>query len=139
MSSDISFYHEGENIYVNLSLYNNTQNNIPASLDISIEKPIVERADEYKMSIIRFTCFLYNIPRYYLSFNNLRVQISYLNGTNYEYYSGTAVAPLNPIDSIYAFVHTVNSAYFKPGMHLLQLILQFLIKFLISCMIQPQD
>jgi hypothetical protein len=84
-------------------------NDIPANLDINIENPIVERADDYKMSVIRFTCPLYNVLRYYLSYNNLSVQVTY----NTEVYSGTAVPPLSPVDSIYVFVQTINSALFQ--------------------------
>jgi hypothetical protein len=100
---------------VNLSLYNNTLNDIPANLDINIEKPIVERADEYKMSVIRFTCPLYNVPRYYLSFENLSVRITFFNNATQqtEIYSGSAVPSLNPVDSIYRFIQTVNSALFQ--------------------------
>jgi len=71
---------------VNLSLYNNQDAQINASMDVALEKPIVERANEYKLSIIRFTCPLATVPRY-------------------------SLASLNPIDSIAVFINLLNSAF----------------------------
>jgi hypothetical protein len=90
-------------------------NDIPANIDINIEKPIVEKANEYKMSVIRFTCPLYNVPRYYLSNNQFRVIITFFNGATgqTELYTGFFVPPLEPIDSILSFVLAVNSALFQ--------------------------
>jgi hypothetical protein len=100
MSNNISFYHERENIYVNLSLYNNTLKDIPANLEINIEKLIVERADEYRMSVIRFTCPLYNVPRYFQRNMDFRFVIVQEGNTQIK----QAVLPLNPVQSIYTFI-----------------------------------
>jgi len=111
MASSVDIYHEGENIYVNLSLYNNQDAQINASIDVALEKPIVERANEYKLSIIRFTCPLGTVPRYSLASINFQVQIISSGGNQQIYGIGSASLPLNPIDSIAVFINLLNSAF----------------------------
>jgi hypothetical protein len=112
MTTSYEVYHEEENIYINLSLYNNTLKSIPASIDVNIEKPIVERTNEYKMSIIRFTCPLFNVSRFFLSDNIFRIAFIYGTPPTGPFI-GTAVPPFNPPQSIYYFVKMLNDVYFQ--------------------------
>jgi hypothetical protein len=67
MSTFYSFQSKGENIVANLSLYNpiTATSSIPAVIDIPLEKPILSRASDYKMTIIRFNAPLDSIQSNY--------------------------------------------------------------------------
>jgi hypothetical protein len=65
------------------------------------------------MSVIRFTCPLYNVPRYFLSYNDLRVKITYTVGSVTHEYNGVFIPPLNPVDSILFFVKGVSDALYQ--------------------------
>jgi hypothetical protein len=57
----------GENIVANLTMFNpfDAKESIPAVLDIDLEKPILDKCSNYKMTILRFHCPLYSIhPNY---------------------------------------------------------------------------
>jgi hypothetical protein len=108
MAYSTDIYRDGNNVYVNLSLYNPNDALIPASIDVSLEKPIVERANEYQLSIIRFTCPLTNIPRYSLVNINMSVIIYYQNVNIIG--QGSANVPTTPLDSISYFINLLNSA-----------------------------
>jgi hypothetical protein len=58
MYSNYSIEGDIDNLYINLSLHNNSPNQVPAKIDIALEKPIVEHANNYKLSIIRFFVLL---------------------------------------------------------------------------------
>jgi hypothetical protein len=62
-----SFQSKGENIVANLSLFNpiTATSSIPAVIDIALEKPILLKASDYKMTILRFNAPLDSIfPNY---------------------------------------------------------------------------
>ena len=109
MASSADIYHEGENIYVNLSLYNNQDAQNNAAIDVALEKPIVEKANDYKLSIIRFTCPLTTVPRYSLNNINFTVDIYYSNVHINGW--GSATVPNTPLNSISDFISLLNAAF----------------------------
>jgi hypothetical protein len=72
-----------ENIVANLSLYNPPSSNKPieASIDVSLEKPLLKKMSEYKLTIARFRIPLFSI---YPSFDltNLFFQVTFRYNTN---------------------------------------------------------
>jgi hypothetical protein len=67
MSTYYTFQVKGENIVGNLSLYNpiTATSSIAAIIDVPLEKPILHKASDYKMTIIRFNAPLNSIiPNY---------------------------------------------------------------------------
>jgi len=108
----LDIYHEGDNIYINMSIFNDQDKQIPAAIDVSLEKPIVEKASDYKLSIIRFTCPLTTVPRYKLSgTTNFKVAIRRLLSQNNFF--GTVVLPLGYFSSIQMFVDALNAAFLQ--------------------------
>jgi hypothetical protein len=62
-----TFQSKGENIVANLTLFNpiTATSSIPAVIDIALEKPILPKASDYKMTILRFNATLDSIfPNY---------------------------------------------------------------------------
>jgi hypothetical protein len=60
MSHTLTFNHSHQNITANLTLYNLIDNvvKIPATLDIGLEKPLLPKGKDYKLTILRFVCLL---------------------------------------------------------------------------------
>jgi hypothetical protein len=58
MSHTLTFNHSQQNITANLTLYNPIDNNrkIPATLDIGLEKPLLLKGKDYKLTVLRFIC-----------------------------------------------------------------------------------
>lgn len=105
MYSNYSIEGDVDNLYINLSLYNNSPNQIPAKIDVALEKPIIEHANNYKLSIIRFSCPLDEIPSYDLSrINPANIRGGFFYATSYvpgfgfvgNYYVYTSTAPAKP-------------------------------------------
>jgi hypothetical protein len=48
------FTDDPSNIYVNASLFNNTDQNIPCQLETTLTQPILQTANKYKMCVVRF-------------------------------------------------------------------------------------
>lgn len=74
-----------ENIVVNLSLYNpvNVTSKIPAVIDIGLEKPILKKCTDYKLTILRFQCPLTSVkPPYSLNGKTLSVTIQSTSGAS---------------------------------------------------------
>jgi hypothetical protein len=68
-----------ENIVVNLSLYNPTDagKKISARIDVPLEKPILKKMSDYKLTILRFQCPLTTVfPPYSLQGTEFQVTIS---------------------------------------------------------------
>jgi hypothetical protein len=66
-TSFYTFQNKEENIVANLSLFNpiSATSSIPAVIDIALEKPILLKASDYKMTILRFNAPLDSIyPNY---------------------------------------------------------------------------
>jgi hypothetical protein len=97
----------GENIVANLSLYNPIDANgpIPAVLDVPLEKPILDKCSNYKMTILRFNCPLYSVPRFMIKGQVFGIKLVNRN-TNQEYIS--ALANPSTIDTIYDVLSHVN-------------------------------
>jgi hypothetical protein len=101
-----------------LSLYNppNSGKPIEASIDVSLEKPILKKMSDYKFTIARFKVPLFNIfPSFDL--RNLMFQVTFrVAGVNYT----NSQTVTNIIYSISEFVTTVNniikSAYNLTGL-----------------------
>jgi hypothetical protein len=119
MYSNYSIEGDVDNLYINLSLYNNSPNQIPAKIDVALEKPIVEHASNYKLSIIRFSCPLDEIPSYDLSrINPANIRggffyaISFIPGFGFlgDYYVYTAPAPTKPM-YIDDFIDLLNDIF----------------------------
>jgi hypothetical protein len=68
-----------ENVVVNLSLYNPTDagTKIRARMDVPLEKPILRKMSDYKLTILRFQCPLTTVfPPYNLQGTEFQVTIS---------------------------------------------------------------
>jgi hypothetical protein len=68
-----------ENVVVNLSLYNPTDaaKKIRARIDVPLEKPILRKMNDYKLTILRFQCPLTTVfPPYNLQETEFQVTIS---------------------------------------------------------------
>jgi hypothetical protein len=68
-----------ENVVVNLSLYNPTDagKKIRARIDVPLEKPILRKMSDYKLTILRFQCPLTTVfPPYNLQGTEFQVTIS---------------------------------------------------------------
>jgi hypothetical protein len=72
-----TFQSKGENIVANLSLFNpiTATTSIPAVIDIALEKPVLPKASDYKMTILRFNAPLDSIfPNYDMSGRELTIR-----------------------------------------------------------------
>jgi hypothetical protein len=57
MSHTLTFNHIQQNITANLTLFNPINNmKIPANLDIGLEKPLLPKGKDYKVTVLRFVC-----------------------------------------------------------------------------------
>jgi hypothetical protein len=54
----LTFNHSHQNITANLTLYNpiDSMTKIPANLDIGLEKPLLPKSKDYKVTVLRFVC-----------------------------------------------------------------------------------
>jgi hypothetical protein len=97
-----------DNIFINLTLYNSTDTHIPATIDIGLEKPVLKNASDYKLSIVRFECPLYDVlPSYDLTSLTLKGGIFY-NGNSYLVtYSGPVYN--NTINDFVAILNNIMS------------------------------
>jgi hypothetical protein len=99
----------GENIVENLTMFNpfDVPAPIPAVLDVALEKPILDKCSDYKMTILRFHCPLYSIrPNYIIKGQQFVVRL--FDGALY-YQASTSVGKID--QSIYEFVATVNDLF----------------------------
>jgi hypothetical protein len=58
MSHTLTFNRSQQNITANLTLYKpiDNTNKIPANLDIGLEKPLLPKGKDYKVTVLRFVC-----------------------------------------------------------------------------------
>jgi len=100
-----------DNIFINLTLYNSTDTHIPASIDVGLEKPILKNASDYKLSVIRFECPLYDVfPSYDLSSLTLQGGIYYSGNSYIVTYPGPVYS--NTINDFVAILNYImNKAY----------------------------
>jgi hypothetical protein len=63
MSHTLTFNFSHQSITANLTLYNpiHNKNKIPATLDIGLEKPLLAKGKDYKVTVLRFVCPLTNV------------------------------------------------------------------------------
>jgi hypothetical protein len=105
MSLEYSITPAKENIYVNLSLYNpvDSTKKIPANIDVALEKPILRKCNDYKLTILRFQCPLTSIyPPFSVKGQTFGVIIE--AGSN----STIQMQTLHDIDSIMVFIDNIN-------------------------------
>jgi hypothetical protein len=107
MSHTLTFNHSNQNITANLTLYNpiDNTNKIPAILDIGLEKPLLPKGKDYKLTVLRFICPLSSVqPPFSLKGKTFKVIIEN-NST-----SGTANQTISDtVQSISDFVSIVNN------------------------------
>jgi len=105
------YKYKDDKIVANLSLYNPNMASQPleTSIDVSLEKPIVHRMSDYKLTIARFRVPLGNIfPSFDL--RNLLIQITFTyNGTPYS----SSVTVNNVFYTISEFINLVNGITFN--------------------------
>jgi hypothetical protein len=85
-TSFYSFQSKGENIVANLSLFNpiTASSSIPAVIDIALEKPILLKASDYKMTILRFNAPLNSIyPNYDMTGRVFSIRFRTSNGQSF--------------------------------------------------------
>jgi hypothetical protein len=90
MQSFTYFQPSKENVVANLSLYNPTESStkIRARIDVPLEKPILRKCSDYKLTILRFQCPLTTVfPSYSLIGTEFKVTIS--TSTNSATYTTT--------------------------------------------------
>jgi hypothetical protein len=107
MSHTLTFNHSHQNITANLTLYNPIDNGvkIPATLDIGLEKPLLPKGKDYKVTVLRLVCPLSTVqPPFSLLGKTFEVIIEN-NST-----SGTASQTISStVQSISDFVSFVNN------------------------------
>ncbi|MCS7318162.1 MAG: hypothetical protein NZZ41_07670 [Candidatus Dojkabacteria bacterium] len=109
MTTFYTFQPKGENIVANLSLYNpiNSVSNIPASIDIGLEKPILLKCSDYKMTILRFNAPLNNIsPTFNMEGKNFSARFRWSTFTLVRTISGS-----NINFSISSFIGAINQLF----------------------------
>jgi hypothetical protein len=107
MSTFYTFQIKGENIVANLSLFNpiTATSSIPAIIDVAIEKPILPKASDYKMTIIRFNAPLDSIiPNYDMSDRTFTIRFRAGPNVYTRSISGSNIVSF----SILSFINTVN-------------------------------
>ena len=113
--------------YLNISLQNNTDRAIPASLVETKTSPILEQMEDWRVSVVRFKLGLYNIPlfqfnsspNYYqltLKFESSAPGTSWDNTQSIVWLDDTGTLPATPDadKNIYyydQFIHFVNYAF----------------------------
>jgi hypothetical protein len=106
-----AYTYKNENIVANLSLYNPPDSSkvIDASIDVSLEKPLLKKCSDYKLSIMRFRIPLDTIyPAFHMNGMFFQVTIR-LAGNNY-----TASTTVNyTIYSINEFIAVVNDLLYN--------------------------
>jgi hypothetical protein len=97
----------GENIVANIGLYNpvGAPNKIRAELDVALEKPILNRCRDYKLTVLRFQCMLTSVrPLFSVDGKVFRLMLR----TNFNSNTQTVVGSTS-IESISDFVEMVNT------------------------------
>jgi hypothetical protein len=81
---------------------------IPAVLDVPLEKPILDKCSNYKMTILRFQCPLYNIrPNYIIKGQEFAVRLD--DQGNIKYDKSVTVTQIG--NSIHEFLDVVNKLF----------------------------
>jgi hypothetical protein len=107
MSTFYTFQSKGENIVANLSLYNpiTATSSISAVIDVPLEKPILLKASDYKMTIIRFNAPLDSIqPNYDMTGKTFAIRFKTSNNVFTRSISGDNIVGF----SILSFLNTIN-------------------------------
>jgi hypothetical protein len=107
MSTFYTFQSKGENIVANLSLYNpiTATSSIAAVIDVPLEKPILLKASDYKMTIIRFNAPLDSIlPNYDMSGRTFTIRFRAGPNVYTRSISGNNIVAF----SILGFLNTIN-------------------------------
>jgi len=97
----------GENIVANIGLYNPVESSkkIRAELDVALEKPILNRCKDYKLTVLRFQCMLTSVkPLFSVDGKVFRLMLRTINNSNTQ-----TVVATSSIESINDFVEMVNS------------------------------
>jgi hypothetical protein len=84
-----------ENVVVNLSLYNPTDSStkIRARMDVPLEKTILRKMSDYKLTILRFQCPLTTVfPPYNLLGTEFKVTISIATNRSIHTSTGTILS-----------------------------------------------
>jgi hypothetical protein len=107
MSLQYSISPSKENIAVNLSLYNpvTADKNIPATIDVGLEKPILLKCNDYKLTIVRFQCPLTSVVPPY-SVNGKTISLIIRNSSGPILQSVTLNQMVNSIND---FLQIVNN------------------------------
>jgi hypothetical protein len=108
LNQEIKF--KDENIVANLSLFNPYESDrlIDASIDVSLEKPILKRCSDYKLTIIRFRIPLDTIyPAFTFEKLNFNVTLRFNN----SFYPAT-INVSTPIYSINEFLANINTLFY---------------------------
>jgi hypothetical protein len=97
----------GENIVANIGLYNPIEatKKIRAELDVALEKPILNRCKDYKLTVLRFQCMLTSVKPLFSVYGKVfRLMLRTSFGSNTQTVIGTS-----SIESISDFVEMVNT------------------------------
>jgi hypothetical protein len=107
MQSSLAITPAGENIVANIGLYNPVEETtkIMAQLDIPLEKPILNRCKDYKLTVLRFQCMLTSVKPLF-SVDGKIFRLTIRTPTS----SDTQVAVGSPaIQTIHEFVNMTNT------------------------------
>jgi hypothetical protein len=110
MSLTYSITPSKENIVANISLYDlvTATTKIPANIDVGLEKPILRKCSDYKVTILRFQCSLTSVqPPYNLNGKSIKIIIRNTTSSNTQ-----SVILNHTVNTIFDFIQVVNSMLF---------------------------
>jgi hypothetical protein len=112
------FVDDPTNIYVNVSLFNNTNQNIPCQLETTLTQPILAESNKYKMCVVRFDIPLNSVQQSIMttvmSTLTFSVGVMYNNQVATETVDQTVLSDMNTMaDFVYDLNQLYNNAYDK--------------------------
>ena len=106
------FTDDPSNIYVNASLFNNTDQNIPCQLEATLTQPILQTANKYKMCVVRFDIPLDSVQQSIMT--TVMSTLTFSVGLEYQNSVSTVTATqqeLSLMNTMTDFVHYLNALY----------------------------
>jgi hypothetical protein len=103
------FTDDPSNIYVNASLFNNTDQNIPCQLETTLTQPILQTANKYKMCVVRFDIPLDSVQKSIMT--TVMSTLTFSAGLMYNGQTSIATASqqqLSSMNTMTDFVYYLN-------------------------------
>jgi hypothetical protein len=106
------FADDPANIYVNVSLFNDTNQNIPCLLETRLTQPIQNEANKYKMCVVRFDIPFDSVQQSIMT--TVMSTLTFSAGIMYKNEVSLATATqsqLSAMNTMTDFVHYLNEIY----------------------------